>query len=187
MNELIPIAHPDALHARSVLVALGQGQDIGVTFRNIILSSEEPGITDDINSTSLMKYATLYWPGGNPAHGQQVETIVQGDLPSEAFATEAARVRKLTLSASIGASALARVPDHLRKMWDTVEQFAPDVALESFTEQCKDLRRPFSVLAVSDVTSGDPGRSIMHFWHPAMVHPELCLNELQRVITADGA
>jgi hypothetical protein len=188
MSEFIPIGHPDALHARSVLVAVGRGQDIGVTYNNIILSSQEPSVTDvyDTSIFSLMKYATLYWPGGNPEHGRKVETIVQGDLQPEEFVPEAARVRRLILGASIGASALARVPTFYRELWGTVDAYAPGVAAEAFKEKCKDLQRPFAVCAISDVTSDSSERSIMHLWYPALAHPESCLGMLKQAIVANG-
>lgn len=189
MGEFIPIDHPDALYARSVLVAFSSGRDIGVTYRSTIVSSLEPGVIDvyDRSISSVMKYATLYWPGGNPGHGRKVETIVQGDLRPEESAAEAARVRVLLLGASIGASALARVPVYYRELWGVVDAYDPNVAAaNAFEERCKVLERPFAVCTVSDVTNGDPGRSIMHFWHPAVVHPVSCFSGLRQAIVANG-
>jgi len=184
MNELTPISHPDARYAVSVLTAFGRGHDIGISYNSMILSSDEPDVIDtyDTNISSLMRYATLYWPSGNPDHGRKVETIVHGDLRPEESAAEATRVRKLILGASIGASALARAPSYFRGIWDTVDAHAPGVALEAFKELCIDLECPLAVCAISTVTSDNLGRSILHFWHPGMVPPEPCLGELRQAI-----
>lgn len=187
MSEFLPLAHPHARSAASVLVALGAGGNLGVTYNSIIVSNTDPGVIDtyDARTLSLMRYATLYWPGGNPDQGRNVETIVQGDLPPNS-AAEAARVKRLLLGASIGAAALARVPDHFRDVWGATDSFAPGVAVESFREHCKDLQLPFAVCIISDITNGDPGRSIMHLFHPLMVAPGPSLEVLQEAVAAKG-
>lgn len=187
MSEFIPITHQHARRAASVLTALGAGRNLGVTYNTIIVSSTDPGVIDtyDTGILSLMRYATLYWPGGNPDQERKVEMIVQGDLPPNS-AAEAARVKRLLLGASIGAAALARVPDHFRDVWGATDSFAPGVAVESFREHCKDLRLPFAICTISDVTNGDPGRSIMHLFHPLMVAPGPSLEVLQKAVAANG-
>lgn len=188
MSEFVPIDHPHARSARSILIAFGRGADVGVVYRSIILSSAEPGVTDryDPSMRSLMKFATFYWPGGSPDRGQDVETIVQGELRPDAATAEAERVRRLLLGATIGASALARVPAPLRNLWSVTEAAVPGVAVTGFKERCQDLGLPLAVCAISDVTSDDPGRTIMHLWHPAMVPPGSGLGELQQAVAAHG-
>lgn len=187
MHELTPINHPDARYAASVVAALEKGQDIGITYGSVVLSSRESGVIDAYNTSiaSLMRYATLYWPGGNPDHGRKVETIVQGDITADGASAEAEIVERLILGAQIGVAALRRVPASLREMWATVESNVPGAAVSGFKERAAHIKRPFGLCTISDVTNGDPGRRIMHFFHPYVVDARTSLDEFKRAVRFD--
>ncbi|HZM64527.1 MAG TPA: hypothetical protein VFB59_05320 [Candidatus Saccharimonadales bacterium] len=150
------------------------------------MSSSEPDIFDkyDPSIASLARYATFYWPGGDPETGVNFETFALRELPSPSeAATEAARVRRAILGAYIGSAALGRVPPEMHELWRiTEETLTFPAAIVQLSEACKKFELPLVVCAMSDITDPKLDKRIMHMWYPSTIHPGPVLKELQRVV-----
>lgn len=133
---------------------------MGEPYNNIVLSTDYPGFVDTYDPNILIdrEALTLYWPGGRPADANQFETISlvnpQEAPSSSELAQEAMTIRKALLEASIGKTAIDRVPEDMRQGWEEVKlvHTAP-----------KDSR-------------------MMHLWYPNYLSPKPVLATLKKVI-----
>ena len=155
----------------------------GAYYNDIILSSTEPGTFDeyDLSITSLARYAVLYWPGGAPRTGNNLEALVLQETLAPAE-SEAAwdKIRRTLVGASISSAAVGRVPEDVRAAWRATENIVPP-PIEQLTSACKRVQLPLAVCAISDVTCGED-QQIVHMWYPSTIHPQPILETLQGVV-----
>ncbi|HKR81857.1 MAG TPA: hypothetical protein VJR27_02560 [Candidatus Saccharimonadales bacterium] len=155
----------------------------GARYNNILLSNSEPDVIDNLHASTQVKYATLYWPGGSPEHGHNLETVAQ-EASSDALAVgaEVARIRRALLGAYVGEAALARVPIEMRQAWQAIETQAPGRSIQVLDDICSVEQLPLAVCVTSEITDGEPDTRVMHLWHPTTIHPAPVLDRLQQVV-----
>ena len=155
----------------------------GATYRNIILSSTDPTIVDDIKARSVLKFITIDWPGGSPEHGYNLETILVNSphKPSSSeVGAEVTRTRNAILSAYVGEAALNRVPHEVKAYWKAGEEAYPGVEVIDLLKVASAQHGlPLSACLTSEIVGGDPDARILHFLHPDTISPEPVLTELQ--------
>jgi hypothetical protein len=173
-----------AYHSAGIVEQLFQGQPLqGATYNNILVSSTEPGVVDVYDRTiaSTAKFGTLYWPGGSPTSGGNLETVTLAGLPTSPGA-EVARIRRSILSASIGEAAIQRIPEEMQKAWDEIEKSSITSPILQLEQACRDYSLPLVVCTTSEITNGAPDTRMMHMFYPSFVHPRPALIKLQGAV-----
>ncbi|HEX8763454.1 MAG TPA: hypothetical protein VF733_06915 [Candidatus Saccharimonadales bacterium] len=173
----------NGLYAADTLLQLYHGPLNRIEYRNILLSSSEPHINDayDPNRELVPHFATVYWPGGSPEHGDELETVALTITPEPSdTAAEMTIVRRSILGASIGQAAMDRIPAELQERWSGARERPGDIVNHIIEGMFNIGRRPLAICRTSDVVGSDPIMRTMHLYYPRTIPPEVSLAALQR-------
>lgn len=164
----------------------------GHIYNNITVTTDHPEFTDtfDPNVLTLEEALTLYWPGGKPRDDGRTFFETISLLPEESgvtaadFAHQTKTIREAILGASIGQTALDRVPGDIKQGWEDVKAQYP-VPILAAHAMCELQGLPLAVCRTSSVVKSEmipEGTKMMHLWYPNYISPKPVLGTLKKVV-----
>lgn len=156
-----------------------------VVYGNIMINA--PSLADTYDPDTLLdprRHLMTYWPGYSPDH-HRYEAVVIRPEDQEPVAPDVQQMRNILLGASIGATALSRIPTAQHNLHTLADALTLGSGILVAEEVCRAAGVPLGVVDVATVASSnlvEAGAQVGYLWYPTTARPKQVLGMLKMAL-----